>query len=195
MSMHLVSPCESAPAFLTFVRFFTGVQAHVHLKSTWCGERKGADFTDVRPLSCVHANVGLQATEACEILGAQSTLVLFTILDEKILHLLTCQEREHRWEGQSPWCTSTATHVWKHVLLKVAKPRELAVTLLALIRLVVVVDEKMALKITGASEWHHAIITLEWLHLLWLFRFINGGSWIMCGRLKRCFQEWSMQRM
>jgi len=38
------------------------------------------------------------------------------------------------------------------VLLKVTEPREFTVTLLALVWLVVVVDEKMALKITGASE-------------------------------------------
>lgn len=192
MSMHLISSCESAPAFLTFVRFLSSMQAHVHLESPWRGERKRADFTHVWPFSSVHAYVGLQATEACKILGAQSALVLLSILDEKILHLFTCKEREHRGEGQSPWCSGIASHVWKHVLLKVAEPRELAVTLLALVWLVVVVDEQMALKITGASEWHHAEVALEWLFFARLFGLFNGRSGITSGRLKGFFQEWSV---
>ena len=90
MSMHLISSRESAPAFLTFVRFLSSVQAHVHFESTWRGEGKRADFAHVWPFSSVHAYVCLQATEACKILGAQSALVLLPILDKKIFHLFTC---------------------------------------------------------------------------------------------------------
>lgn len=188
MSMHLVPSGESAPAFLALVRFLPSMQAQVHLQSTWRGEGKWADFTYVRSFASVHTNVSLQATESCKILRTQAALVFFTIFDEKIFYLLTCQKREHVWEGQSPRSPGAAAHVRKHVLLKISKPREFTIALLALVWLTVIMDQQMTLKVTRASEWHHTVAALEWLFFI-LTGIISAWSGLASRRLECFLQE------